>query len=178
MTVTKSPSFHRLPEAEVFGAITREPIDTEGLMRSVRSDADGAVILFTGVVRNHDAGRPVASLSYEAYEGMATEGLKKICSEIKDQFEVSDVAVVHRVGDLTIGEVSVAIAGAAPHREAAYRASREVIERLKREIPIWKRERYLDGEEKWLEGTVPQVKHTGRGSPPEITGDLDYTNDQ
>ncbi|UCC48660.1 MAG: molybdenum cofactor biosynthesis protein MoaE [Gemmatimonadota bacterium] len=134
--------------------ITAEPIDALEIMRRVRSDADGAVVLFAGVVRDHDAGRPVAGLRYEAYEAMAARKLTDICQTALSQFEVSDIAVAHRVGDLAVGEITVAIAVAAPHRDAAYQASREVIGRLKREVPIWKLERYADGEEAWLEGTV------------------------
>jgi molybdopterin synthase catalytic subunit len=141
----------------MFCRVTRSAIDPLELMHRVRSDADGAVLLFTGVVRDHDAGRPVEGLSYQAYEAMATEKLTAICEEVRSRFEVGDIAVVHRVGELGVGEVSVAIAVAAPHRDPAYRASREVIERLKRELPIWKRERYVGGEEVWLEGTPPEV---------------------
>ncbi len=136
--------------------ITADPIDSLALMRHVRRDVDGAVILFTGVVRNHDGGRRVTGLRYEAYEAMATGKISEICEVVRGQFAVSDIAVVHRTGDLEVGDISVAIAVAAPHRDEAYKASREVIERLKREVPIWKRERYADGEEVWLEGAAPR----------------------
>jgi molybdopterin synthase catalytic subunit len=141
----------------VFVTISREPIDTSGLVGRVRSDADGAVILFTGVVRNHHEGRQVVALRYEAYEAMASEKLRAICASVASTYEVTDLAVAHRIGDLTIGDVSVAIAVSAPHRDAAYKASREVIERLKREVPIWKLERYADGEEAWVKGAIPEL---------------------
>ncbi len=141
----------------MFCRITTEPIEALELLNQVRSDSDGAVLLFTGVVRNHDGGRPVTGLRYEAYEAMATAKITRICEEVRERFEVGDIAVIHRVGDLAVGDVSVAIAVAAPHRDGAYKASREVIERLKREVPIWKRERFVDGEEVWLEGSVPRV---------------------
>ena len=140
--------------------ITKEPIDAASLAERVRGDRDGAVLLFTGVVRNHDGGRPVAGLGYEAYEAMATETLERLCREVADRYEVGEVAVVHRVGQLEVGEVSVAIAVAAPHRDAAYAASRELIERLKREVPIWKRETYADGDARWLEGHRPEASST------------------
>lgn len=136
----------------VYCAITRQPIDVGGLLRRVRRDADGAILTFAGVVRDHNEGRPVVQLSYAAYEEMAERKLRAICEEVGSQFEVGDIAAVHRVGELEIGDVSVAISVAAPHRDAAYRASREIIERLKREVPIWKKERYADGEETWQEG--------------------------
>lgn len=135
--------------------ISRDPIDCTDLVARVRADSDGAIVLFTGVVRNHHEGRAVTGLRYQAYEEMAQAKLEEICAEVAATHEVGGIAAVHRVGELSIGEASVAIAVAAPHRDAAYAASREIIERLKRELPIWKRERYADGEEEWLEGNVP-----------------------
>lgn len=131
------------------------PIDLPSLLGRVRSDTDGAIVLFCGVVRNHDGGRSVVGLTYESYEEMAAERLRKICEDVASQFEVGDIAVAHRVGELGVGEASVGIAVAAPHRDAAYKASREVIERLKREVPIWKREHYTDGADEWLSGHEP-----------------------
>ncbi|MEE9134061.1 MAG: molybdenum cofactor biosynthesis protein MoaE [Gemmatimonadota bacterium] len=145
----------------MFCLITSDPIDPGDIMSRVRSDADGAIVLFCGVVRDHDAGRPVVGLRYEAHEAMAREKLEQISADVASRFEIGDIAVVHRVGDLSVGEVSVAIAVAAPHRDAAYKASREVIERLKREVPIWKRERYADGDEAWLDGQVPDTASDG-----------------
>jgi molybdopterin synthase catalytic subunit len=83
--------------------------------------------------------------------------MELICQEVGGRFEVGELAVAHRVGDLAIGEISVVIAVAAPHRDAAYKASREIIERIKTEVPIWKRERYSDGGEVWRDGAVPDV---------------------
>ena len=136
--------------------VSSAPIDLQSLVERVRSDTDGAIVVFCGVVRNHAAGRAVVGLTYESYEGMATEKLRQICEEVASQFEVGDIVVTHRVGELGVGEASVGIAVSAPHRDAAYKASREVIERLKREVPIWKRERYVDGEDTWLEGMEPR----------------------
>ncbi|MGD2216330.1 MAG: molybdenum cofactor biosynthesis protein MoaE [Gemmatimonadales bacterium] len=141
----------------MYCVVTRDPIDVAGLMRRVRSDADGAVVLFAGVVRDHHEGRSVEALAYEAYEEMAVEKLELICQEVAGRFQVGELAVAHRVGDLAIGETSVVIAVAAPHRDDAYKASREIIERIKSEVPIWKRERYSDGGEVWRDGTVPDV---------------------
>lgn len=138
--------------------ITSDPIDDlAGLMAAVRSDADGAVILFTGVVRDHHEGRPVSELRYDAYAEMATAVLRRICQDVAARYEIGDVAILHRIGQVGIGEVSVAIAVAAPHRDPAYRASREIIERLKHEVPVWKKERYADGGESWVEGVRPDV---------------------
>lgn len=153
----RSPSSRRSQGAEVYCAVTREPVDLDGLVARVRRDSDGAVILFVGVVRDNDAGRPVVGLRYEAYEAMARGKLEEICREVVAAYEVGEVAVVHRVGDLAVGDASVGIAVASPHRDAAYRASREIIERVKREVPIWKREKYADGDERWLEGFQPDA---------------------
>lgn len=147
--------------------ITREPIDVARLLARVRTDADGAVLLFTGVVRDNHEGRAVEGLRYEAYEEMARRKLEAICGDVVRTHEVGEIAAEHRVGELAIGEASVAIAVAAPHRDAAYAASREIIERLKRELPIWKRERYVDGREEWLRGNVPPSPEGADPPPPE-----------
>lgn len=136
--------------------VTSSPIDLEDLVKRTRSDSDGAIVVFYGVVRSHDAGREVVGLSYEAYEDMATGKLEEICEGVSSQFDVGTIAVVHRIGKLDVGEASVAIVVAAPHRDAAYKASREVIERLKVEVPIWKREHYADGGADWLKGAEPR----------------------
>lgn len=141
--------------------VTSAPIDVDDLMRRVRSDTDGAIVVFCGVVRNNDAGRAVVGLTYEAYENMATDKLREICDGVAKQFDVGAIAVAHRVGELDVGEASVGIAVAAPHREAAYRASREVIERLKVEVPIWKQEHYADGGAEWLRGSDPRTAGSG-----------------
>lgn len=145
----------------MYCTVTRDPIDATGLLHRVRSDPDGAVLLFAGVVRDHHEGRSVEALAYEAYEEMAVEKMATICREVSARFEVGELAVVHRVGDLEIGDISLVIAVAAPHRDAAYKASREIIERIKTEVPIWKRERYSDGGEVWRDGAVPEVPEPG-----------------
>lgn len=157
---TRWRSFRRWREAELYCRITSTTIDPVELVQRVRANEDGAVLLFTGVVRNHDAGRAVVGLTYDAYEAMATSKLEEICQDVGARLEVGEIAIVHRVGELAVGDVSVAIAVASPHRDAAYKASRELIERVKREVPIWKRERYANGDEKWLEGFTPQAPET------------------
>jgi molybdopterin synthase catalytic subunit len=130
--------------------ITREPIDTEALMRDVASESDGAIVLFVGVVRDHHGGRAVANLEYDSYAEMAELELARIVEETRSRWAIGDIAVEHRVGLLEIGDASVAIAVASPHRAEAYEASRFVIEELKRRVPIWKREGYVDGERRWI----------------------------
>jgi molybdopterin synthase catalytic subunit len=127
----------------------REPIDTAAL--SGTSPADGALCLFLGVVRNENGGRPVLHLEYEAYDEMALEMLEDIAGQAAARWPVSTVRVVHRLGRLEIGEASVAVAIASPHRGEAFEACRYVIDTLKATVPIWKKEFYADGSE-WLEG--------------------------
>ena len=138
-------------------AITRDPIDPAEVLQRVGDDVDGAIVLFLGVVRNHAEGRSVKGMRYDAYEEMAGEVLRCIAEEASARLGTDRVAVVHRVGELSVGDVSVAIAVSSPHRAEAYEASRYVIEEIKKRLPIWKKERYLEGDEAWVEGTVPRV---------------------
>jgi molybdopterin synthase catalytic subunit len=134
--------------------LVREPIDVASL--AGRSDADGAVCLFVGVVRNENRGRSVLRLEYEAYEEMALPLMEEIAAETGRRFPVTDVRLVHRLGRLEIGEASVAVAVSSPHRAEAFAACRFAIDTLKAQVPIWKKELYADGSE-WLDGTpVPR----------------------
>lgn len=137
--------------------ITTEPLDPAALLSSVVAPSDGAVLLFWGVVRNHNDGRGVGHLEYETYTGMAEATLRQIVDEAKQQWALGEVAVAHRVGRLAIGDASVGIAVAAPHRAEVYEASRYIIEELKKRVPIWKREGYLEGDTQWLAGVDPRV---------------------
>ncbi len=132
-------------------ALTDGPIDTAAVTDAVSSPTRGAVLLFLGTVRNHHGGRPVERLTYSAYRSMAEERLLRIVREIEAEGDDLALAIVHRLGEVPAGEASVAIAAASPHRTAAYEASRRALERLKKEVPIWKRERYAGGEEAWRE---------------------------
>ena len=136
-------------------SVTEAPIDAPALLAETIGPEDGAGLLFVGVVRNHNDGREVGHLDYDAYVAMAEHTLEAIVAEALDQWETGQIRVVHRVGRLEIGEASVAIAVAAPHREAAYAASRYIIEELKRRAPIWKREGYTAGDSEWLTGIQP-----------------------
>ncbi|HET7276166.1 MAG TPA: molybdenum cofactor biosynthesis protein MoaE [Longimicrobiaceae bacterium] len=133
-------------------SITDAIIDPAAVLAGTSSDNDGAVVLFLGVVRDHNDDRAVSHLEYEAYTAMAEAELRKVGQEARDRFDVGTVRIVHRIGRLEIGEVSVAISVASPHRAAAYESSRYIIEELKKRVPIWKREGYLEGERVWLAG--------------------------
>jgi len=143
-------------------ALVHDPIDPARLLSMVGDDADGAAILFLGVVRDHADGRAVRGMRYEAYEDMAREVLAAIASEATRLLGTDRIAVVHRVGELSIGEVSVAIAVSSPHRAEAFEASRYVIEEIKKRLPVWKKERYAEGGEGWVVGIVPPASRVGR----------------
>ena len=121
------------------------------MVRRVADPSCGAVVVFSGTVRDSHRGRPVDRITYSAYRAMAQARLREIASRLERRYEGTRVAIVHRLGELRVGEPSVVIAVASPHREAAYAANREALERLKTEVPIWKREHYADGESRWRE---------------------------
>ncbi|MDE2772273.1 MAG: molybdenum cofactor biosynthesis protein MoaE [Gemmatimonadota bacterium] len=133
-------------------AVQREPIDPAQVLSRVGAPSDGAVLLFLGTVRDHADGRPVGGMRYETYEAMAAEVLDEIVREAAERLGTPRVAVVHRVGELGIGDVSVAIAVSSPHRESAYAASRHVIEEIKSRLPVWKHEHFVGGGARWVEG--------------------------
>ncbi|MCP3981976.1 MAG: molybdenum cofactor biosynthesis protein MoaE [bacterium] len=129
-----------------------ETIDTAELIRRVQTDADGAVALFVGAVRDHNEGRSVTRLEYQAYSEMALPEMEKIESETLERFPVTRVAIVHRTGTLAVGEASVAVAVSSPHRGDAFDACRHAIDTLKKTVPIWKKE-FFEGGETWIEGS-------------------------
>ena len=132
------------------------PLDATQLGAIVRSDADGAVCTFFGVARRYSRGREVVHLEYEAYAEMAEKKMAEIGRELGDRFGVERVAILHRTGVLKIGEASVGIAVATPHRGEAFQACQYAIDRLKQIVPIWKKEVWSDGEQ-WIgwEGQAP-----------------------
>ena len=132
--------------------LVRAPIDLAALVAA--DERDGAVCLFVGVVRNENGGRPVLRLEYEAYEEMALPLMQEIAAEARRLFPVTTVRLVHRLGRLEIGEASVAVAAASPHRAEAFAACRFAIDTLKTRVPIWKKEFYADGSA-WLEPAGP-----------------------
>ena len=134
-------------------AITTVPLDLRALIARVSREGDGAVVTFAGLVRDHNKGRRVQFLEYEAYEPSALKALELIVAEAQEAWPDTRVAVHHRTGRLEIGEASVAIAAASPHRANAYAACRYTIERVKQIVPIWKRE-HFEGGQVWLEGAT------------------------
>lgn len=131
-------------------AIVRREIDVAALLAEVGNTANGATVLFLGHVRELNDGRPVTGIEYSAYGEMAERELTAIASECAERFGIAHLVAEHRLGELDLGDVSIAIAVAHPHRAEAYDASRFVIEEVKRRLPVWKREGYVDGTSEWV----------------------------
>ncbi|HEV7768895.1 MAG TPA: molybdenum cofactor biosynthesis protein MoaE [Thermoanaerobaculia bacterium] len=129
--------------------LTDDPIDPHALVTSVMRRSDGAYVLFEGVVRDHHEGHAVESIFYDAYRPMAEKEIDTIVRDVRSQFPDVALAVVHRLGHLVVGDASIAIVAASPHRAEAFAACRLVIDRIKETVPIWKKERGPDGEE-WV----------------------------
>jgi molybdopterin synthase catalytic subunit len=146
----------RVETAAITVSIVEEPIRPEEVIARTGGPADGALLLFLGVVRDRNEGRPVESVRYEAYREMAESELRAIAGEAVERWPLGRVAVVHRLGELPVGEASVAVAISSGHRAEAFDAARWIMEELKVRAPIWKHERYSDGESAWLGGEEPR----------------------
>jgi molybdopterin synthase catalytic subunit len=134
-----------------YAHLTRAAIDTQQVLAKLKRGEDGAALVFEGVVRNQTRGRKTLYLDYEAYEQMALDQMESLAGEALRQFQIRDVAIVHRLGRLGIGEISVLIAVASAHRGPAFDACRWLIDTLKRKVPIWKKEYFEDGAV-WADG--------------------------
>ena len=154
-------------ESGNYFAITRTPIDARALAARLRRGPDGALITFEGVTRDNSGGRPTRCLEYECYVPLAIKKMQEIAGELLATYAVDRIGMIHRLGRLEIGETSVAIVVASAHRRPAYEASLEAINRLKRLVPIWKKEHFADGEV-WVEGawdaSVPRLEGTAHCS--------------
>ena len=133
--------------------VTEDEINADEVVSKVGSDRDGAVVVFHGITRDHNQGRSVLYLEYEAYSPMAEDVMLSIIGEMKDKWEIGDVAVCHRAGRVDIGETSMVVAVSAAHRQPAFESALYFIDRLKEVVPIWKKE-YFEGGEVWI-GETP-----------------------
>lgn len=129
--------------------ITDLPIEPEVVLNLVKTADSGAVNVFIGTVRSSTQNREVVKLAFEAYESMALKELQKIADQVKARWPVNEIAIHHRVGELTIGEIPVVIAVSTPHRKQGFEACQFAIDTLKMAVPIWKKEIFADGEE-WV----------------------------
>jgi molybdopterin synthase catalytic subunit len=125
--------------------LTDAPIDRDSLIRSVYRESDGAIVVFDGVVRNHHDGRNVSSIFYEAYRPMADKEIARVIDSVRSEHPDVAIAVLHRLGMVRVGETSITIVCASPHRADAFDASRKVIDRIKMRVPIWKKEETMEG---------------------------------
>ena len=130
--------------------LTHELIDYHALAESVRRNDCGAVALFLGTVRDLTDGHETVALDYEAYAGMAEKKMAEIEQETRSRWPIGEILMVHRLGHLEVGEVSVAVAVSCPHRAQAFEACRHAIDRLKELVPIWKKENWADGATEWV----------------------------
>ncbi len=140
-----------ISQAGHYFALTRCPIDPRAVIARIQTGGDGAVVTFEGTVRNHTQGRSTLCLDYECYESMALKMMARIGCEVAGAHQVSRIAMVHRLGRMLVGETSVAVIATAPHRRPAFEAALDGIDRLKKLVPIWKKEHFVDGEV-WVEG--------------------------
>jgi len=137
-----------VPAQVVRAEVTSEPVDVPALARAVKHPAAGAVLTFDGVVRDHDGGRGVAGLSYSAHP-TAGAIVAEIAAEVAARPGLRAIAVVHRVGDLGIGETALGVAVSADHRGPAFEALRDLVEEVKRRLPVWKHQLFADGTKEW-----------------------------
>jgi MoaE-MoaD fusion protein len=131
--------------------LTRDAIDAQRIVASAKNGEDGAVVVFDGIVRNNSRGRQTLHLDYEAYEEMAYKQMRDLAAQARERFGIRHVTIVHRLGRLLIGETSVLIVVASAHRAQAYESSRWLIDTLKKTVPIWKKETFVDGAV-WADG--------------------------
>ena len=159
-----SPWLACAAEESSFYALTKQPIDIQVLKERLVKGEDGAVVTFEGVVRNHSGDRKTRFLDYECYVPVALSKMQEIGRQILETYPIRGITMVHRLGRLDISETSVAILVTAAHRKPAYEASLEAINRLKRLVPIWKKEHFEDGEV-WVEGEWEASVPRGVGTP-------------
>ncbi len=139
--------------------LTRHEIDYAVLTESVRSQQSGAIVLFLGTVREMTNGHQTVALDYEAYHEMAEAKLAEIESEARKMWPVDRVGIVHRLGHLELGDISVAVAVSCPHRHQAFEAGKHLIDRLKELVPVWKKEYLNDGTSAWVHPCVKSADH-------------------
>jgi molybdopterin synthase catalytic subunit len=145
--------------------VTSEPLDAMTLMAAVRKDESGAVALFAGVARNHSEGREVAALEYDAHPSLAAKKLREVADEVRARWPVTGIAIHHRTGRLAIGEASLLVAVSAAHRREAFEACQYAVDRVKRIVPVWKKEIWTDGSGQWVSGHPVEVAERARAAP-------------
>jgi len=151
--VSGPPLDHRAEPDRVRTRVQLEPISLDEAANAVADPGAGAACIFTGTVRDHSDAGDVTGLTYEAWQELAEQRLRELADDILRRWPVRRVAIVHRVGELSIGETSVIVAVSAPHRAEAFEACRHGIEQLKQDVPIWKKEGLVTGDAHWVMGS-------------------------
>jgi molybdopterin converting factor subunit 1 len=160
---TAAPAMEEASTADFF-RLTRDPIPTAPLAENLQASADGAVVVFEGIVRDHLGKRRTLYLEYEGYEPMALAKMQEIGCEVRERFAIDRIGIIHRLGRINITETSVAIIVTSEHRRAAFEACHYAIDRLKQTVPIWKKEYFEDGVV-WAEGESQQGTGHSRSEP-------------
>ena len=141
---------HRLSEQSDLVAVSPDPVDPSTIVAAVSAPEAGAVVLFVGTVRDHSPGRTgVTHLEYEAYDEQVVDKITEVVAEVRERWPVRQVAAIHRIGELGVGEISIAVAVSSPHRSDAFEAGRYLIDEVKARAPIWKKEHWPGGAE-WV----------------------------
>jgi molybdopterin synthase catalytic subunit len=138
-----------MSDAELTVSISDEPLSVDDVLRAVTLPGAGGTVLFIGTVRDHDGGKEVSALSYSAHPS-ALDLMREVVSEVAVEFPGTHLAATHRVGDLAVGDLAVVVAAGAAHRQQAFLAARELIDRIKERVPIWKHQTFGDGTEEWV----------------------------
>ena len=159
-------------------ALTDQPIDVAALIREVTDESCGASVTFLGTVREVNDGRPVSGIEYTAYRSMAEREMTAIAREADERFGVSRLVIEHRLGTLTLTDISVAVVAAHAHRAPALDANRYVIEELKRRVPVWKLEHYVDGTREWVGSTEDPTLALTTNRESGIATALDVRGDE
>lgn len=153
--------------------ITEDPLDLNALIQETEDESCGALVIFSGTVRNQNEGQPVSGMTYEAHVELAAKVLQDLEAEVRQKFGVPQCRIVHRIGALALGDVSVYVVVRAPHRGPAFEAGRYAIDELKQRVPVWKEEHYIDGASRYLDG-VPLRREAptgGDGTPSPAQND-------
>lgn len=148
--------------------ITHQPIETDKVLASVQADQAGASVLFVGTTRQFTGEKKTLKLDYECYEKMAIKKMHQIRDQAMEQWPVNECSIVHRVGTIEIGESSIAVAVSTPHRVASFEAAQWLVDTLKKQVPIWKREYWADGTQQWVhpdEAVINQADGTSSSLP-------------
>lgn len=146
--------------------LTHNIIDYQALTEQIRSNQAGAVVLFLGTVREMTKGRQTLALDYDAFPEMAVAKMEELEAEVRAQWPVTDVGIVHRLGHLELGEISVAVAVSSPHRDLAFEAGKYLIDTLKVTVPVWKKENWSDGTTEWVHPGTGESRADNPASNP------------